>query len=134
MINKNHALRSSFRTAKSKNHTTSYEGGFGRQKTHSGDSFDKILQKQLEGAQKLSFTKHAQMRMSERNINLTERHLERLDQAVKKAGQKGVKDTLILMDQMAFIVSVINNTVVTAINGDDIEGNVFTNIDGAVVV
>jgi flagellar operon protein len=92
------------------------------------------LQKQLEGAQKLSFTKHAQMRMSERNINLTERHLERLDQAVKKAGQKGVKDTLILMDQMAFIVSVINNTVVTAINGDDIEGNVFTNIDGAVVV
>lgn len=74
------------------------------------------------------------MRMSERNINLTERHLERLDQAVKKAGQKGVKDTLILMDQMAFIVSVINNTVVTAINGDDIEGNVFTNIDGAVVV
>lgn len=104
------------------------------QKTHSGDSFDKILQKQLECAQKLSFTKHAQMRMSERNINLTERHLERLDQAVKKAGQKGVKDTLILMDQMAFIVSVINNTVVTAINGDDIEGNVFTNIDGAVVV
>ena len=93
------------------------------QKTHSGDSFDKILQKQLEGAQKLSFTKHAQMRMSERNITLTERHLERLD-----------KDTLILMDQMAFIVSGINNTVVTAINGDDIEGNVFTNIDGAVVV
>lgn len=105
-----------------------------REQAYSGDSFDKILQKQLESAGKLSFTKHAQLRMSERNINLTEKHLERLDEAVKKAGQKGVKDTLVLMDQMAFIVSVINKTVVTAINGDDIEGNVFTHIDGAVVV
>ncbi|HBT65009.1 MAG TPA: flagellar protein [Ruminococcaceae bacterium] len=102
--------------------------------TYSGDPFDKILQKQLENSEKLSFTKHAQLRMSERNIHLTEDHLERLDEAVKKADQKGVKDTLVFMDQMAFIVSVINKTVVTAISGDDVQGNVFTHIDGAVIV
>ncbi|HPU58338.1 MAG TPA: TIGR02530 family flagellar biosynthesis protein, partial [Candidatus Avimonas sp.] len=70
----------------------------------------------------------------ERNINLTESQLNRLNEAVKKAESKGVKDTLVLMDQMAFIVSVNNSTVVTAMSGSDIQGNVFTQIDGAVVV
>lgn len=72
--------------------------------------------------------------MVERNINLTESQLNRLNEAVKKAESKGVKDTLVLMDQMAFIVSVNNSTVVTAMSGSDIQGNVFTQIDGAVVV
>ena len=61
-------------------------------------------------------------------------NLVRLNEAVKKAESKGVKDTLVLMDQMAFIVSVNNSTVVTAMSGSDIQGNVFTQIDGAVVV
>lgn len=103
-------------------------------RVYSGESFDKILQKTLKNPEKLTFSKHAQLRMSERNINLTEEHLEKLNEAVKKAEQKGVRDTLVLMDKMAFIVNVSNNTVITAINGDDIDGNVFTQIDGAVVM
>jgi flagellar operon protein len=103
-------------------------------KAHSGESFDEILQKKIKSNQNITFTKHAQLRMSERNITLTNDHLNRLDEAVKKAGQKGVKDTLVLIDEMAFIVSVKNSTVITALNGSDMEGNVFTQIDGAVII
>ena len=104
------------------------------EKTHSGESFDRVLKKEIEKTQNITFSKHARIRMSERNITLTDSHLNRLDEAVKKAGQKGVKDTLVLMDEMAFIVSVRNSTVVTALTGGDIKGNVFTQIDGAVIV
>jgi len=104
------------------------------EKTYSGESFDKIFQRQLESSKNLTFSKHAKLRMVERNINLTESQLNRLNEAVKRAESKGVKDTLVLMDQMAFIVSVNNSTVVTAMSGSDIQGNVFTQIDGAVVV
>jgi len=104
------------------------------EKIYSGESFDKIFQRQLESSKNLTFSKHAKLRMVERNINLTESQLNRLNEAVKKAESKGVKDTLVLMDQMAFIVSVNNSTVVTAMSGSDIQGNVFTQIDGAVVV
>lgn len=99
-----------------------------------GGQFAEILQKQLESTEKLKFTKHAQERLIQRDIRLTEEALEKLDQAVEKAAQKGVKDTLVLMDNMAFIVSVVNKTVVTAMKDQDITGNVFTQIDGAVVI
>lgn len=104
------------------------------EKAYSGESFEKIFQRQLESAKNLTFSKHAKLRMVERNINLTESQLNRLNEAVQKAEAKGVKDTLVLMDQMAFIVSVNNSTVVTAMSGSDIQGNVFTQIDGAVIV
>ncbi|OJU14291.1 MAG: hypothetical protein BGN88_08775 [Clostridiales bacterium 43-6] len=98
------------------------------------DTFSQILQKNLQKTEGLTFTKHAQQRMNQREMVLTDEHMEKLDEAVKKAGEKGVRESLILMDKMAFIVSVPNQTVVTAMNRQDMEGNVFTNIDGAVVV
>lgn len=104
------------------------------EKAHPGESFDQILQKKIESAGKITFSKHAMLRMSERKITLTDNHLDRLNEAVRRAGQKGVKDTLVLMDKMAFIVSVNSCTVVTALDGNDIEGNVFTQIDGAVII
>lgn len=99
-----------------------------------GSDFADILQKQLQSTEKLKFTKHAQERLVQRDIQLTDENLVKLDEAVEKAAQKGVKDTLILMDKMAFIVSVVNKTVVTAMKDQDIVGNVFTQIDGAVVI
>ena len=112
--------------------TDKISSGYSRPLT--SEPFAQILEKQINSTNQLTFTKHAQLRMSERDMTLTEEHIEKLNEAVKKAGQKGVKDTLILMDKMAFIVSVANNTVVTAMKDEDIEGNVFTQIDGAVVV
>jgi len=52
--------------------------------------------------------------------------------AVDKADAKGVKDTLIVMDRIAFVVNVKNRTVITALNSSEMKENVFTNIDGAV--
>ena len=95
------------------------------------NSFAKILDEQQA---KVTFSKHAQSRLSERNIVLSENNLEQLNNAVRQADEKGLRDTLVLMDKVAFIVNVPSNKVITTLNGDDIKGNVFTNIDGAVII
>jgi flagellar operon protein len=65
---------------------------------------------------------------------LTENNtLERLDKAVEAAQQKGANDALVLIDSTAFLVSVKNNKVITTVSADDLQGNVFTNIDSAVI-
>lgn len=93
-------------------------------------SFDTVLQKEL---QDLKFSKHAQERLAERNISLNESDLSQLQSAVDRADQKGAQDSLVMLRDMAFIVSVKNRTVVTAMDADSIKGNVFTNIDSAVI-
>jgi flagellar operon protein len=60
--------------------------------------------------------------------------MKKLNQAIEKAKEKGVKDALILMDDKAFIASIRNKTIVTAAFEDQLKENVFTNIDGAVLV
>lgn len=106
-------------------------GGIQKQQNIQGTgSFQDILNEKLKGDIKIS--KHAQMRMQMRNVNLTEAQREKLMKAVDKAEAKGVKDTLIVMDRMAFVVNVKNRTVITALNSSEMKENVFTNIDGAV--
>jgi flagellar operon protein len=94
-----------------------------------GTSFAEILTKQS-----LKFSHHAQQRITSRKINLNAAHLQRINAAVEKAAAKGARDSLILIDNLAFIVSVKNRTVVTAMDGESVKGNVFTNIDSAVIV
>ena len=93
-------------------------------------AFDKVLQREL---QELTFSKHAQERLSARNIALSETDLTQLQQAVTRAGEKGAQDSLVLLRDLAFIVSVKNRTVVTAVDADHLKENVFTNIDSAVI-
>lgn len=95
--------------------------------------FRDILQsKQQENEIKeLKFSKHANERMANRNIDLTDAQLERLENGAKKAGEKGINESLVMVDEFAFIVNVKNNTVITAVNEKD--DKVFTNIDGAVI-
>ena len=77
-------------------------------------SFQEILrQKALPGTGNLKFSKHAMGRLADRNIELSDSQLERLQSAAQKAGQKGIRDSLVIMDQLAFIVNVPNQTVVT---------------------
>lgn len=78
----------------------------------------------------LKFSKHANSRLSERNIDLTDEQLLRLSQGTEKARAKGINESLIVVDGLAFIVNVKNNTVITAVGEDD--NKTFTNIDGAV--
>lgn len=91
-------------------------------------SFDDVLK------DKLTFTKHAQLRVSERNINLSSVEIDKLNQAVNIAKQKGIDETLVLMDKNAFIISAKNNKVITAIAENNLKNNLITNIQGTVVI
>ena len=93
-------------------------------------AFESILQKELKD---LKFSKHAQDRLASRNIQLSGDDLSTIGRAVAKAGEKGSQDSLVLLRDMAFIVSVRNRTVVTAMDAEQVKDNVFTNIDSAVI-
>ena len=80
---------------------------------------------------RLKFSKHANERLARRNINLSETQMERLESGTTKAREKGIQESLVMVDNLAFIVNVKNNTVVTALG--DSSDSVFTNIDGAVI-
>ena len=96
-------------------------------------SFANLLQQKM-AASELQFSKHAQQRLEQREIELSGADLEKLDQAVRKAEEKGVDNTLVLTGKEAFIINTKNNVVITVISGDDLKENVFTQIDGAVII
>lgn len=79
----------------------------------------------------LKFSKHANERLATRNINLSAEQMERLENGTTKAREKGIQESLVMVDNLAFIVNVKNNTVITAV-GDSTD-SIFTNIDGAVI-
>lgn len=81
----------------------------------------------------LKFSKHAMNRLNDRNIQLNTEQLNRLNDGAKKAGEKGIRDSLVIIDQLAFIVNVPNKTVVTAMDSTATDENIFTNINGAVI-
>lgn len=116
----------------------------GTKNTDNAASFEEVLSKQRSIAQvldgqsidigRLKFSKHAGNRLAERNINLTDEQMERLENGVSKAGSKGIKESLVILDNYAFIVNTNNNTVITAMNQGYEEENIYTNIDGAVII
>ncbi len=100
--------------------------------SNDGLSFEEVLkQKQQTG---LKFSKHASARLDQRNINLSKDQSLRLEKGVSAAENKGVNESLVLVDDLAFIVNVPNRTVVTAMDQAETNSNVFTNIDGAVIM
>lgn len=100
-----------------------------------GLSFEEIWkQKTGEASTELRFSKHAANRLADRKLTLSDDQLNRLTEGAKKAGEKGIKESLVMVDQLAFIVNVPNNTVITAMDQTQANENVFTNIDGAVIV
>ena len=102
-----------------------------------GASFEDVLKleenRSVSPQNKVKFSKHAMTRLDNRNISLTEVQMERLNEGARKAGEKGIKESLVLVDELAFIVNVENKTVVTAMNQGNNDENIFTNIDGAVI-
>lgn len=85
-------------------------------------------------SQQLRFSKHADSRLKQRDIILTNEQLSRLSEGTLKAGQKGIKESLVIMDNIAFIVNTQSKTVVTAMDRNMNEDNIYTNIDGAVII
>ena len=96
-----------------------------------GRSFEEILNSRVSEDAGLKFSKHANMRMQSRSIDLSEDQRTRLENGAQKAGAKGIRESLVMVDDLAFIVNTSNKTVITAIGeGED---KIFTNIDGAVI-
>ncbi len=101
----------------------------------SGLSFQEILRQKgrTAGTEGLKFSKHALGRLNDRNIELNSEQLKRLNDGARKAERKGIRDSLVIVDQLAFIVNVPNQTVVTAMDSTAADENIFTNINGAVI-
>ncbi len=108
------------------------------QTQNSGVSFQEVLrQKQSQAvmdSSELRFSKHAANRLNDRNISLTDSQNVRLENGVRQAQEKGITESLVLIDSLAFIVNIPNKTVVTALEQAEANGNIFTNIDGAVII
>lgn len=94
-------------------------------------SFAELLEQNVSRSEELRFSKHANERLASRNIDLSEEQVKRLESGTNRAREKGIKESLVMVDDLAFIVNVKNSTVITAVN--DMKDAVFTNIDGAVI-
>lgn len=88
----------------------------------------------LDNINNIKFSKHAMKRIDDRNISIDKKDVEKINTAINNAREKGIDQALILMDNKAFIASVTKNTIITTINRDNLKDNVFTNIDGAVII
>jgi flagellar operon protein len=106
--------------------------GAGRQASGTGKDF-RLLLDELGKASGIRFSRHAAERMSSRGISLDGGKLSKLGDAVNAAGSKGARESLVLMDELALVVSVKNRTVITAMSSDETKGNVFTSIDSTVI-
>jgi flagellar operon protein len=94
-------------------------------------SFDQALARQMD--HKVGFSRHAQDRMASRGICFSDSELQRLNGAVDQVQAKGGRDSLVLMDNTALVVSVKNRQVVTVMDQAQLKDNVFTNIDSAII-
>ena len=102
--------------------------------TRAREPFDAVIRKEIEKLKGVKFSAHALQRLSARNIQLSADDRSRVVEAIDRAQSKGAKDSLVLVRGAALVVSVKNRTVVTVLDRDEIRGNVFTNIDSAIVM
>ncbi len=108
----------------------------------SGSNFQTMLEEQLRRNQlngtgrdtELHFSKHALERVTQRGIDITGPLMDDLKGAVEKARAKGSRDCVVIDSSGAFIVNIPNNVIITAVSGDEMKENIFTNIDSAVIV
>ena len=97
-------------------------------------SFADVLSETLSKSSDVNFSKHAVKRAMEHNIDLNDESISRLNEGVRIAEEKKLEEPLILVGSTAFLVNIPNNTVITAVDSGNMKGNVFTNIDGTVII
>lgn len=101
-----------------------------RQGLGSQVNFADVLQEKTE----IKFSQHALQRLQQRGLQLDQEAIKKLDQAIEKMAKKGAKESLIYLDDIAFVVSIKNKTVITAMDGCSAKENIFTNIDSALLL
>jgi len=102
--------------------------------TSQTNSFAGTLQQALQKNEKLIVSKHAHIRLQERGITIDELQWNSISEKVNESKQKGVKEALVLLKDAALIVSAKNNTVITAMNRDEARSQIFTNINGTILM
>ena len=105
-----------------------------REQAAENTTFRQALEEQLGQLSSVEFSKHAVTRVIERKLDLDEDSIARLNEGVRLAGEKRLEDPLILVDATAFLVNIKHNKVITTVAAEELKGNVFTNIDGTVII
>lgn len=100
------------------------------QKKQVGTSFQDVL----SNVNTLKISKHAQARLTERNIKIEDSKWQQISEKVYEAKQKGITDSLVVTDEATLLISTKNNTVVTAMDRSEAQSRIFTNINGTIVV
>jgi flagellar operon protein len=95
-----------------------------------GPSFGEVLAQHTSAP---TFSRHALQRLQQRGVTLDQSTLGRLTDGVNRAAGKGSRDSVVFVDGTAYVVSVANNTVITAVPSEHMRQQVFTNIDSAVI-
>jgi flagellar operon protein len=98
-----------------------------------GPSFADVLADQKAGTTAPAFSKHALDRLARRGIDMNSQTLGRLTDGIQRAADKGARNSVVFVDGTAFVTSVQNNTVITAVTPEAMSSHVFTNIDSAVI-
>ena len=108
-------------------------GAASRRTTSSGPRFDEVLGERLARPKEVRFSAHALRRLDSRGIRITPGEKQLIEEGVGRAAEKGARESLLVTDRFALVVSVKNRTVITVTHSDELDGGVFTNIDSAVV-
>ncbi len=98
------------------------------------ERFSQIYQQEITDKNEIKLSAHAKQRLKQRNIELSEADMNALSRGMQKAEEKGGRESLLLYKDLAFIASVRNRTLITAVDQNETKENVFTNIDSAVII
>ncbi|MBS5144889.1 MAG: flagellar biosynthesis protein [Butyricicoccus pullicaecorum] len=103
---------------------------------HNDASFQSMLKERIEqrSSESVRLSRHAQERAQQRGIQMTAGLMQDLQASIDKASAKGARDIVIISPEQAFIVNVPSRLVITAMTTEEMKENVFTNIDGAVIL
>ncbi len=101
-----------------------------RKALNQSQSFGSMLKKAVSG---IKVSAHAQERIHSRNIPFGPSEKLRMESAIQKAQAKGCRESIVMLEDNAFVVSINNKTIITAMDGNSVKDNIFTNIDSAVI-
>ena len=124
-------IQRNYQDIKSVKQANPQKSSFKTEKNQNLPSFNDVLATTIKPEKQIVFSAHAQKRIDARNINVD---LDRLETGIKQLQKKGSRNSLLLMDNDAFLVNVKNKTVITAVDQQSMQNNVFTNIDSVAIV
>ncbi|MBO8155233.1 MAG: flagellar protein [Bacillaceae bacterium] len=113
------------------NHPLMIPGKQVQRKSKTGPSFQSFLE---EATKSLKVSKHAQKRMNERDIQISQSTWMHIQEKVQEAKSKGVTDSVVILNDAALVVSAKNNTVITAMDRKEAQEQIFTNINGTILL